>query len=193
MTSLSEVDIDTIIERLTPARVRAFQILQVGLVLGIMVMLVMILFLFGLGRETIPGEFSDERVRGLSMLVAIMVLVALIVGQLMYRRLLSPARIRDYASRPLGNRRSGIIDDPAEKVLTLMQQAMLVRLCIYDIPVLFGLVVCLTELVSGVIFAYPQYMLITIPAFAQLAFLAVTFPTRERLIRIAREKVLQAR
>ncbi len=75
----------------------------------------------------------------------------------------------------------------------LMQQAMLVRLSIYDIPAFVGLVICLTELVSGVIFAYPQYMVVTIPAFAQLAFLAVTFPTRERLIRIAREKLAQAR
>ncbi len=192
MTSLSEVDIDTIIERLTPARVRTFQIVQVALVLGIMVMLVMILFLFGLGRETVPGEFDDALVRQLSMVLAVLTVGALLVGEVIYRRLLSPERFRAYAARPLRSR-TGVIDDPAEKVLMLMQQAMLVRLSIYDIPAFFGLVICLTELVSGVIFAYPQYMVVTIPAFAQLAFLAVTFPTRERLIRIAREKLAQAR
>ena len=185
MTSLSDVDLDIISERLTPARVRVFQIVQVALVFGIMVMLVVILFLFGIGGEVHPGEVDEAFPRSLTIVLAITTLLALPIAEYTYRALLSSKRLRKYAEVPLRDK-SRVIDDPAEKVLTLVQQATVARVSIYNAPALFGLIICLLGINSGFIFAYPQYVIAAVPAFLQLGFLAATFPTRDRLVRVVR-------
>jgi hypothetical protein len=185
MTSLSDVDFDSISERLIPARVRVFQIVQVSLVFGIMVLLAVILFLFGVGSEVHAETMDEGFARSLTITLAIVTLLAIPVAELVYKVLLGPNRLRKYASEPL-RVKGRVVDDPAEKVLTLLQQATIARVSIYNVPACFGLIICLVGVHDGFIFAHPQYIITTLPAFLQLGFLAITFPTRDRLLRLVR-------
>ena len=137
------------------------------------------------GVALFPGEVDEAFPRSLTIVLAITTLLALPIAEYTYRALLSSKRLRKYAEVPLRDK-SRVIDDPAEKVLTLVQQATVARVSIYNAPALFGLIICLLGINSGFIFAYPQYVIAAVPAFLQLGFLAATFPTRDRLVRVVR-------
>lgn len=192
MPSLSEVDIAQVEERLTPGRLRVFQIVHVVLAVGIMSFLVMLLFFFGLGSDLGRSEASPTAMEALSIAMIVLTGLALIGGQAMYRRLFSAKRLERFATEPMRDK-SRVIDDPAEKCLMIVQQATVVRAAIFDAAAFFGVVVAMVGMMQGTLFMHPIFILNALPAFIQLLFLGATFPTRDRVLNLVRRMILERR
>ncbi|MEO5930515.1 MAG: hypothetical protein ABIR47_11330 [Candidatus Kapaibacterium sp.] len=193
MTSLSEVDFHAVEEQLTPARVRVFQFVQVALGVGIMMFLVVILFFYGMGSEMVEHQTgAADMMASMTIVTGILSLIGLILGEVIYRASFSEKRLRRYASAPLRDR-GRVVDDPAEKIIMIVQKAGILRATIFNVAAFFGLTICIIGMTGGILFLRPDYFVNAIPAFLQLLLLAITFPTRDRVLRIIREKIIMAR
>jgi hypothetical protein len=173
------LDIDTgaLDGYLTEQRVRGFQMIYVALAGAIMVFLVMLLFFFGLGSDMDRSEASPAAMNALSVMVAAVTLLCLVAGQTVYVLIFRRGR----------SARVGDADvDPVESAIRRAQRATITRAVIFDGPAFFGVVACMVGMLQGVVFVRPIYLLNALPAFAQLAFLAVTFPTRDKIVRLLR-------
>jgi formate hydrogenlyase subunit 3/multisubunit Na+/H+ antiporter MnhD subunit len=192
MASLADVDTDLLEAHLTPARVRVFQLIHVALVGGIMVFLVMLLFFFGVGSDADRSETSPAAMDALSLAVAVLTGICLVVGETIYLTYFSSKRLARYGTEPM-RERGRMIDDPAEKCLRIVQQATTMRATIFNIPGFFGIVVCLVGMMQGVIFVHAKYLVDALPALVQLGFLGGTFPTRDKILRLVRKRILSSR
>lgn len=176
---------DTIFEEaLTPERVRGFQLVYVILAGAIMFFMVMLLFFFGLGSDMDRAEASPAAMDALSMAMAVVTAVCLIGGQLFYMAALRSGR----RGRDGGAGGSDLTGEAVDAMIRDVQRATITRAAIFDGAAFFGLVVCIVGMMQGVVFVHPVYLLNALPAFLQLAFLAITFPTRDKIVGLMRRR-----
>lgn len=182
MTSLLDVDFDRVQEQLTVRRLRIMQILYSALVFAIMMLLVMFLFFFAMSSDTamIQGVYVSSSVTVLASVIWGMTAAGIIGGILFYRMRLGRRQLAYYAVQPMQEGKSPITD-PVEKLLLLTQTAVIGRAVLLTIPALVAAVIGLYWIAIGYLQPHPERLVHMIPAFAQIAFLGSTWPTRERI------------
>ena len=70
------------------------------------------------------------------------------------------------------------------EVLKRIRAIIVVRLAMYESAAMFGLVVCLLGVLTGVIYQNAIYWLNAITALVLFVFIVKTFPNRDRLLKL---------
>ncbi len=183
MTSLSDVDFDQVQEQLTVRRLRIMQIFYSVLVFSVMLLLVMFLFFFAMSSDAMmrQGMALNSSVTVLASIIWGVTVVGIIGGILVYRLRLGRRQLASYAAKPM---REGAITvtDPVEKLLLLVQSAVIGRGVLFTIPALVSAAIALYWIAVGYLQSHPERLVHLIPAFSQLAFLGSTWPTRDRVL-----------
>jgi hypothetical protein len=184
------LDMQSIEAHLTPARARVPQIVYAAIAFSMMVLLAVLLFFYAMAGESTRAAPGDSVVGMLSIVTFVLWGAGVIVGIVFYNSYFRPDRIERFLSTPI--RENGkLIDDPAEQAILLVQRAMIIRLVFFDIGAFIGIMTCLVGINDGALYASPIFLLNMVPAFFQIAFIGATFPTRERVLGVIREKVIR--
>lgn len=168
-------DIETIRARLTPERMRRFQLAPAISAALHMVLLAVLFFLFGLGSAS-PVAESDLSFMNILALVyaAESLLLGLVLTPILVKKLGS--------SVPAGwSASSGRQPDAMDIAVTVLERSRTVRVAIYTGIGVTGLVLVLFGLIQGLVFSHPEYLACIVPACIVLGFLAATFPTQDRV------------
>lgn len=83
--------------------------------------------------------------------------------------------------------------DSGDKVIAILQQGMILRLAMLEGAALFGLVVCLLSVFNGSLYQQPLIWINLVSAAVMIAVSGATFPTRDRLQKIFETKFWPAR
>jgi len=172
----------------TSQMIQALRIIQGAMAAGVVVFAGVVLYLSYVvfGPSTSEPSTGDRLVDLLSMVNAVLacvcVILAWLVGRIPLRRFTPPAELDPIAEVPE--------DSPvfAEFVAALFP-ARLVRLAMLEGAGLFGLVVCLLAGLCGVVRARPAYLFNMLPAGLMVAYSVVTFPTRQLLRDMLRDRI----
>ncbi|MCP4548794.1 MAG: hypothetical protein GY835_20230 [bacterium] len=166
--------------------VNALRIIYLSLATGVLLFLGVAVFLSWQGRnESVPPP--DSPLIPLSLITVAMLLVCWV----------SAFWVFDAGFRPgkLGNRLrlSAEINSrgTAEPSVTFLRGALLVRLAMLEAPALLGLVNIIRWITDGALRAQPLYWLNALPALLFIAFVIMTFPTRESLVELYRGRFRQ--
>jgi hypothetical protein len=178
---------------LTSTEVRVSQIIQGALASGIALFLTIVVLMYVLMDGAAPTAQENLRVVNLLSLVHIGLAVALYgVSQRLYDAQFAEPRLSQRLGMEMRDMQGRVIDDPAQKCLYLMRSAMIIRLACYEGAALFGLVVCLLAVVTGVLHAYPLYWLNALTSVLVLGHLITTLPTADRLKSVFLAKIKKA-
>jgi len=189
MTSLSDLKFSDVEQSLTVRRIRIMQIVYGALVFSVMSLLVLFLFFYAMSTDLLMrGVQLTSQVQALTIVLWGVVVVGLIGGTIIFRMRIGPKQLAFYAARPMGE--SGDpATGPAEKLLMLVQQAVIGRAVLFTVPAVTSAVICLYWVLAGAFLGYPERLVHVVPAFLQIAFLASTWPTSEWVLGIARRSL----
>jgi hypothetical protein len=169
MDEEQQVTLEQFREVLTPVNVRTTQIINVALGIGVMSFFLVIVYFYfrlqGSGGES-PGD--DSLLQVLSMVHIAFAVIAFTAGMILYGVVINLFR-----KSPLAG--------TAEGCLRIIRMATIVRLALMEGAAFFGLVVCLFGAVEGLLEEFPVYWLNALSSLAMVAFIVVTFPTRDGL------------
>ncbi len=163
---------------LTPTTLRAMQMVQAALMMGVPSFLLVVLFFSSQHRSPAPGESGDAGL--LRMLSFAHLAVAggcwavapLLYGAQFGARALGRSTAEE--DGPAGNNAAGV-------ALFAIRRALILRLALLDGAALFGLVVCFLGAINGVLREQPVYWLNALSALIFLGFGVLSFPTRDRV------------
>jgi len=175
---------------LIPVHLRTMQIIHIAMPLGVV-------FLFGLVvlfHTRNSAGASSQKVSLIKLLsffhAAVAVIVYKISRPLFDRTLLKCSR-PGYrcGTSPVSETQP----DPALQIVRAILSAQLIRLALFDAVAVFGLIICLSAAIVGVLQQYPVYWLNTLSSLFLVWFVSARFPTEERLEDLFRKKILHFR
>ncbi|GIV61884.1 MAG: hypothetical protein KatS3mg044_0750 [Rhodothermaceae bacterium] len=156
---------DTFRRVLTPANVRTLQVIESALAAGVTLFAVVIFFLY-LTRSAVPGDAADVQ----------------LIRMLTYGHLLVAVGVYTVVGRVYAMMLGGTgAPATAEEAWNRLRTAGIVRLALLEGVALFGLVVCLLAVIAGVMARHPGYWINLISAVGMVGFVALHFPTTDRL------------
>lgn len=189
MTSLSQLNFSDVERSLTVRRVRIMQIVYGALVFSVMSLLVLFLFFYAMSTDLLMrGVQLNSQVQVLTIVLWGVVVVGLAGGIAVFRMRTGPKQLAFYAGEQMAERGEPVTE-PAEKLLMLVQQAVISRAVLFTVPALTSAVICLYWVLAGAFLGHPERLVHVVPAFVQIAFLASTWPTSEKVLEIARGRV----
>ena len=153
---------------LTPEYLRIQQVLYFALAMGVATFAGVVAFLY----FSQSGEATDPDTSGLYFITLFHLFLALglyVAIPFVYRTVLQQASKAD-----------------VEAILTRIRTAEIVRLAMFEGAALFGLVACVIGTTSGAMAAQPIYWGNLFSTFVMLGFVALAFPTQDRLENIFR-------
>lgn len=176
---------------LTPQRMRAFQIIPVASLMGVTLFLGVILYVYST-HPPAEEKAGDNTLAIMSILHAGMGCICYLVGFLVFRRLTSLKGL-DFLHRNVPARADLQPELPIElRCVGVMSTACILRAAIFEGPVTFGLVVCLLGSINGQIHLQPVYWLNLFSSVLFAALTVWTFPTKDRLETIFKDRFLQS-
>ncbi|MEW6509885.1 MAG: hypothetical protein AB1428_02880 [Bacteroidota bacterium] len=162
-------------EALTPAALQMTQIIQGALMAGPVVALIAIAAVGLSDQPHASGPGPMETVRTLTLVHAIVTVLAYLFAPYLYLVTFDPKR--------LFNPR---IDEPAELIAArcvgLQRSAIILRLAVLEGAAFMGVAVCLIGIMNGVFAVQPLFWFNLLSLLLMLAYSLFTFPSRERLI-----------
>ncbi|MBI5215722.1 MAG: hypothetical protein HY960_08210 [Ignavibacteriae bacterium] len=69
-----------------------------------------------------------------------------------------------------------------EQRFKILVTKKIITVASFEMPAMFGLVVCLLGVLDGSFSSYPEFLLNIVPAFILIVYIALTFPSRERIV-----------
>lgn len=183
MKSLKEFPEHQFRAGLTPERLRPLQAIQAGLGMGIVVLSAVLLILaFG----TTPPEPEDAAFELMEILTAVHVLLLAVLvpasGWLFKIRFTSKQLQR-------AGERNAVSDDPVDQALSIIRTAWIMRMAMLEAGALIGIMVCLIGILNGTILSSPEFALNGLSPLLFLFFVALTFPTSERITDVFRGNI----
>jgi hypothetical protein len=160
---------------LTPAHIMTSQILQGALMMGAVLFLFGVLFMYSQGPLVAPGETEVDTVRTLTIVHLAFLVVNVGVSIFLAQRLFSPDAMKDMLS--------GLTDPQmiAQRCAIQQRTAMIVRMALLEGSTFFGLAICMIGSTNGVLATASEYWINLLSLFLLVGFGIATFPTKERL------------
>ena len=153
-------------QALTPEHVKTLRTIQRGLMTGPVLFAALVIF-----HSTQDHEFAGATAVAKAMLLSVihivLLLVALPLSWFLPNRVFSPAKLAGA---------------PATQWAARQQTAILTRFFILELPVIFGLVVCIMAVFDGVLPRQGIYWLNLVSLAILLIVGIATLPTKERLV-----------
>ncbi|MBI2620428.1 MAG: hypothetical protein HYW57_10135 [Ignavibacteriales bacterium] len=190
MNSLSEVSIIQFQHALTSEKVRTFQVIHLGLGLGVFGFGLVVLYLwFVQGADHQPGPPDVELIQIMSIVHAAFAVSLIFLSSFLYEKQFRPERLRTLATQPLRTPEGNQVEDPVEKCLSIIRTGIILRLAMLEAAAFFGLVVCTIAALNGVLVQNTEYAFNAITPLFFLMVVIMTFPTAQRLEEIFRAKI----
>lgn len=189
MASFPGIEINELERNLTVRRMRIMQITYGALVFSVMSLLVLFLFFFAMSSDLLMrGVQLHSQVEVMAIILWSVFVLCVAGGIIVFRMRTNPGQAVLRPDQPMhdGNE---TITDPAAKFAMLLQQGIIGRAVLLTIPALVSAVICLYWVLAGALLGHPERLVHVIPAFAQIAFFATTWPSRERILKIARRRL----
>ncbi|TAK57622.1 MAG: hypothetical protein EPO24_09685 [Bacteroidetes bacterium] len=168
---------------LTPQRVTILQIISIAIALSPLSFLFVIVILTS---GSVPDEITNtqhlETLQSLSLVTVALCMASYsllpVIPKILSRK--------NEPQRDLSER----LNDAAEleKVFKAYLSKHVVTLAMFEFPAIFGMVVCLIGAMNGVLSSNPLYWYNIIPAGILLVYVALTFPTKERILTTIRQR-----
>ncbi len=161
------------------------QILQGALMMGAVMFLLGVLFMYSRGPLVAPGETDFDTVRTLTVVHLAFLVVNVGVSVFLAQRLFSPETMKEMLS--------GMVDPQAMAQRCAMQQrtAMIVRMALLEGSTFFGLAICMIGSTNGVLARASVYWINLLSLFILVGFGIATFPTKDRLTAWFEERFLR--
>lgn len=189
MTAFSGIEIDEVERNLAVRRVRIMQITYGALVFSLMSLLVLFLFFFAMSSDLLMrGVQLSSRVEVMAIILWSIVVACVAGGIIMFRMRTNPNQLVLQPGQPLEDGKE-TITDPSAKFAALVQQGIIGRAVLFTIPALVSAVICLYWVLAGALLGHPERLVHVIPAFAQIAFFAITWPSRDKVMNIVRKRL----
>ena len=190
MQSLAEVQLHNFQQALTPARLREMRTVYIALGAGVLVFGFVIWNISTVATGRAPAEDTLRMMMILSIVHAVFALSVYAVSNFIYNLQFRPSRLERSAQEGVYDPRSRrVLEDPAVNSLMIIRVAAIIRLALLEGVAFFGLAICMMGVKNGVMEIQPAYWLNALSAVVMLAFVAATFPTRERVEEIFRRKI----
>jgi hypothetical protein len=170
---------------LTPAHIMTSQILQGALMMGAVMFLFGVLFMYSRGPLVAPGEAEFDTVRTLTFVHLAFLVVNVGVSIFLAQKLFSPEAMAEVLTG---------MDDPlaiAQRCAQQQRTAMIVRMALLEGSTFFGLAICMIGSTNGVLAAASEYWINLLSLFLLVGFGIATFPTKERLAEWFEERFLR--
>lgn len=172
--------------------VRALQLIYAAIAGGVLLFACVVAWLAvaeSSGEGAAPGQVELIQWMSLGHLVLAAAGFSLVGG--VYDRMLIVARLEKTPATPVAATQGKAVEQAArvEPYLAVLRTAEIVRLAMLEAVALFGLVVLLLAALQGVLQAEPVYWLNLLSTLFLLLFVALNFPTAERLEKVFREKL----
>lgn len=180
MNTRLEVSVDAFRAALKPEAIRGLQIFYTAIASGLFIFVMIIFFTYNTNSAT-SSEVDPSAVELVQILSISHVLLALV----MY--VVAPLREKAVLKKMLST--PAQTSSPAQHCFNSIRNALIIRLAMYEGVALFGLVVCFLAVNNYVIFAEPVYWFNAASSLVVIAYIALTFPSQERLMSIFEEKV----
>ena len=184
------LDLEAVRARLTPERVRRFQTIVVVVAAILMVGIAVIFFVYGLGSESPIAEGDVHLARFLSITYGIISAMLLVLAPLVLRRGFRPGFLTRPDTAP-ASVRGQLPADVHDRAIFLLERIRLIRVASFAAVAINGLAFCILAMKIGVLFYHPEFFVLAVPACALLAYIAVTFPTHERLLTEIRTQLFE--
>lgn len=169
---------------LTRERLLPLQVVQGALTMGVVsfALVLGMLRAGGFGSSAEPTEGGLSTVRMLGGVVLLLSVSAVVASLFAFAAILRAERVAAIV-------RGEDAGEGAARLLDLVRTAYILRLAILEAPAMLGLVVCLLATMNGALASRPALWLNALPAALLVAFSLATFPTRDRLLFLVRERV----
>lgn len=161
-------------QALTPQILLQLQIVY-GAILGGMTFFGIIVFAV-IGQQQVNETSSVDNIKMLSVVNALTAISIYSAAKFIFQ----------LQSKSL---RSGMFT-PQQCVKTI-QQALIIRIALFEGTGFFGLIVCIITLTTGIANNNPEYLLNCLTAIITLIFGLKTFPTKNSIIKIFQQQILR--
>jgi len=185
MRSLSDISTTDFLKDLTSAQLRMGMFIQAGLGLGALFFFLAVLFVaFFRQTSTIDTEPLDI-LTTLTPINIVMLVVLGSVGQFIYRFRFSAKQLESAYGNDLRDREGNIIvATPAEKAIYFIRASMLLRTALFEGSAFFGLAALMIAATSGFLLSFLWIWINVLPLVVFIALIVITFPTKNRVLRI---------
>jgi hypothetical protein len=191
MESLSEVDVADFEAEVTPARLRALKWVHAAFGLSVVPFGAAIAALYSQGPSSPEGprEGVFLALNWATLANLLLFCVCYHIGTRLFNAQFSRARLSDAIRQE--SRTEQPTARPAGKCLAIIQRALVLRLACLDAAAAIGFGACLAATVLGAMRLHSIYWLNAVPCVFLPAYVALTFPSADRLrilflIKIAR-------
>ncbi len=125
------------------------------------------------------------------IVLSVFAITAAAAGIFLYNIQFSSKKLESVLSSESVNQASTSVTlSPYEKLIIHIRNAMIIRAALFEAAAFFGLVIILLAAQQGVLYTLEFIWLATVPYVILIIMVAMTFPTKERMIQIFREKIV---
>lgn len=188
--SLSEVSLSDFKQALTQEQIRTLQIIFSMMAAGVL-LFAFIVLLAHLYRASM---FSDPSwIQGMNVMSIVNAAVAIIAfasGKLVADKQFSDSNLAKAVAKNYTNREGNSMNlTEAQKCVMIIRIAFIIRIATMEQAAFFGLIATLVAITNGVGIVEPIYFLNAVSALPVLIYIAINFPSSERLEEIFITKI----
>lgn len=191
MPSLSSLNPNEFEKAITPKTLQVDMIVQGSLAFGPSIFLLVSIF----ALQGVPPIQPDAEMTSfysiLIIALSVFTITSAFAGIFLYNMQLSAKRLESVISvEPPKSSADSVIQSSSERLIIHIRNAMIVRAALFEAAAFFGLVIILLAAQQGVLYTLEFIWLATIPYVMLVVLVAMTFPTKDRMMQIFREKVI---
>jgi hypothetical protein len=162
--------------KITSEKLRPVQIISIALATGVIIFFIICFILYSMQTvDAQSGNLSSE-----FMNVLVYALIAICAGMYSAAFKLPDIQISKSVEALKNSQETG--DSLVDKLLGLHRIYMIIRYALMEGTALIGLVILIISITSGAVYSNSMYWLTALPALIFVAFIAFSFPTKEKVI-----------
>jgi len=192
MQSLSDLSTAEFRSALTPERVKIGMIIQAALAGGALLFFVAVSTIGLLNQPKNPAAIDYSMLGIMTIICLMLLLLTYITGSFVYNSFFKPERLQAaFSSEPINNEGRPISASPAEKAVSLIRTAILVRTASLEGAAIFGLASFTLAAQQGALKTVPWIWFDILPLIVLLLWVIISFPTPDRLEKIFETKMIR--
>lgn len=189
MQSLSELSLAEFQEALTPGQIRTSRIIHSAMAAGLLMFGLIVLYIYTQTEAADPDTELISTLNLLSLVNAVVAIGSWIAGKVLFERQFSSYNLKDALARPMTTQEGRIIEMSAgQRCISMIRTAFIIRLALFEGSAFLGLAVSLLAVLGGAAAVDPQYLFNMITAAVAIAFIGVTFPSKEHFEGVFQEQ-----
>lgn len=192
MQSLSDLSTAEFRAALTPERVKIGMIIQAVLAGGASIFFIAVSAIGLFNQPKNPANIDYDMLSTMTIACMVFWLIVYITGIFLYNSFFKPERLQAAFSSDLFSKNGAPISaTPAEKAVSLIGPAMLIRTALLEGAAFFGLASLTIGAQQGALKTVPWIWIDALPWGVLLVWVIISFPTSSRLEKIFETKIIR--